>query len=208
MPAMSKLVVHATTLSLLAGARWKGVLVMGPSGIGKSSLLNALAGEKHLARTSKTPGRTRLLNFFTIGETLALCDLPGYGYAKMPHDEAAKIAQESGVKLYTIGIGSSGVVPFPQEDEFGNRVLMPAEFRIDEELLREMAQTAGGKYCRAADSEGLAQVYTQIDQLEKTQVEETKFSEYTELFSWFAGPGLALILAVGILMETRFRSLP
>jgi Ca-activated chloride channel family protein len=122
--------------------------------------------------------------------------------------EAAKIAQESGVKLYTIGIGSSGVVPFPQEDEFGNRVLMPAEFRIDEELLREMAQTAGGKYFHAADSEGLAQVYTQIDQLEKTQVEETKFSEYTELFSWFAGPGLALVLAVGILMETRFRSLP
>jgi GTP-binding protein len=69
------------------------VAIAGRSNVGKSSLLNALAGEKHLARTSKTPGRTRLLNFFTIGESLALCDLPGYGYAKMPHDEAARIAR-------------------------------------------------------------------------------------------------------------------
>ena len=60
--------------------------------MGKSSLLNALTGVKGLARTSKTPGRTRCLNFFTVGDRLALCDLPGFGYAKMPHDEARKIA--------------------------------------------------------------------------------------------------------------------
>jgi Ca-activated chloride channel family protein len=122
--------------------------------------------------------------------------------------EAAKIAAESGIKLYTIGIGRNGVVPFPQEDEFGNRVLVPAEFRIDEDLLRDMAQTGGGQYFHASDSEGLAQVYREIDKLEKSAFEETKYSEYTELFSWFAGPGLAVILVVGVLMETRFRSLP
>ena len=59
-----------------------------------------------------------------------------------------------------------------------------------------------------SDSEGLAQVYAEIDKLEKSEFEETKYSEYTELFPWFAGPGLALILSVGVLMETRFRSLP
>ena len=58
--------------------------------------------------------------------------------------EAAGIAAESGIRLYTIGIGRSGVVPIPQEDEFGNRVLVPAQFRIDEELLRDMAQTGQG----------------------------------------------------------------
>lgn len=122
--------------------------------------------------------------------------------------EAAKIAQELGIKVYTIGIGQNGVVPIPQEDDFGRQILVPAQFRIDEELLREIAQTTGGQYFHASDSNGLAQVYSQIDQLEKSQFEEAKYSEYTELFRWFAGPGLALILLLGVLSETRFRSLP
>jgi Ca-activated chloride channel homolog len=122
--------------------------------------------------------------------------------------EAAKIAQELGIKLYTIGIGHNGVVPVPQEDEFGKRVLVPAQFRIDEELLREMAQTGGGEYFHASDLKGLSKVYAQIDKMEKTEFGETKYSEYTELFPWFAGPGLALIMVVGVLNETRLRSLP
>lgn len=122
--------------------------------------------------------------------------------------EAAKIAAESGIRVYTIGIGRNGVVPFPQEDEFGNQVLVPAQFRIDEELLQDMAQTGSGRYFHASDSEGLANVYAEIDKLEKSEFEETKYSEYTELFRWFAGPGLACLLLVGVLMETRFRSLP
>jgi Ca-activated chloride channel family protein len=122
--------------------------------------------------------------------------------------EAARIALESAIKVYTIGIGRNGTVPIPQEDEFGNRVLVPARFRIDEELLREMAQTGKGRYFHAADSEGLAEVYAEIDKLEKSEFEETKYSEYTELYTWIAGAGLALILSIGILTETRFRSLP
>lgn len=122
--------------------------------------------------------------------------------------EAAMIAHESGIKLYTIGIGHNGVVPLPQEDEFGNRVLVGARFPINEELLREMAHSAGGEYFHASDSAGLAHVYSQIDRLEKSQFEESKFSEYTELYSWFAGPGLGLALLIGVLNETRFRSLP
>ena len=54
----------------------------GRSNVGKSSLLNALTGRRALARVSHTPGRTRQLNFFALGETLTLVDMPGYGYAK------------------------------------------------------------------------------------------------------------------------------
>jgi GTP-binding protein len=68
------------------------VALAGRSNVGKSSLLNALAGSKGLARTSKTPGRTRCLNFFEVGTNLALVDLPGYGFAKMSRTDAAKIA--------------------------------------------------------------------------------------------------------------------
>jgi Ca-activated chloride channel family protein len=122
--------------------------------------------------------------------------------------DAARIAAESGIRLYTIGIGQNGVVPIPQEDEFGNRFLARAQFRIDEELLRDMAKSGGGRYFHAADFDGLTQVYAEIDKLEKTEFEETKYSEYTELFRWFAGTGLAFVLAMGVLIETRFRSLP
>jgi GTP-binding protein len=74
--------------------RWKRaeIALAGRSNVGKSSLLNALAGVKGLARTSKTPGRTRCLNYFSVNDSLALCDLPGFGYAKMSHDDAARIA--------------------------------------------------------------------------------------------------------------------
>ncbi len=122
--------------------------------------------------------------------------------------EAATIAKELGIKAYTIGIGRNGVVPVPQEDEFGRTILVPAQFRIDEELLREIAQTTGGTYFHASNSEGLTEIYAQIEQLEKSQFEESKYSEYTELFRWFAGSGLALIFVVNVLRETRFRSLP
>lgn len=60
------------------------VAFAGRSNAGKSSAINAITGQKSLARTSKTPGRTQLLNFFTLDEQRRLVDLPGYGYAKVP----------------------------------------------------------------------------------------------------------------------------
>ncbi len=84
----------ASALDYAGCPRWSRaeVALAGRSNVGKSSLLNALAQAKGLARTSKTPGRTRCLNFFTVGDALALVDLPGYGYARMGRAEAAKIA--------------------------------------------------------------------------------------------------------------------
>jgi Ca-activated chloride channel homolog len=122
--------------------------------------------------------------------------------------EAANIAKELGIKIHTIAIGRNDVVPFPKEDEFGRRVLVSAQFKVDEALLREIASTTGGTYFHASDLTGLAEVYAQIDQLEKSQFEELKYSQYSELFHWFATAGLGLILMVSLLFETRFRSLP
>ncbi len=65
------------------------IAVAGKSNVGKSSLINMLAGKKKLAKTSTTPGRTRLINYFDFGE-FVLADLPGYGFAKAPKEEKQK----------------------------------------------------------------------------------------------------------------------
>jgi len=62
------------------------IAFIGRSNVGKSSLLNILANKKNLARTSNTPGRTQLINFFVINEMVCFVDLPGYGFAKVPED--------------------------------------------------------------------------------------------------------------------------
>ena len=64
------------------------VAFAGRSNVGKSSLINALVQRKRLARTSNTPGRTQLINFFNINDSLLFVDLPGYGFARVP--EAVK----------------------------------------------------------------------------------------------------------------------
>lgn len=79
-----RFVISAASLADLPPTTIVEVAFAGRSNVGKSSLLNALVGRKALARTSNTPGRTRLLNFFELGERLRLVDLPGYGYAKAP----------------------------------------------------------------------------------------------------------------------------
>jgi GTP-binding protein len=72
----------ATNIGQLPPMDLPEVAFAGRSNVGKSSLLNALTGQKALARTSQTPGRTRQLNFFDLGGRISLVDLPGYGYAK------------------------------------------------------------------------------------------------------------------------------
>lgn len=121
--------------------------------------------------------------------------------------DAAQIAKELGIKVYTIGIGRNGVVPVPREDNFGGTILVPAQFKIDEQLLQEIADVTGGVYFNASDLKGLSDVYAKIDQLEKSELEETKFSQYSELYPWFVSIGLALLGAVHLLRQTRFRTL-
>ena len=66
------------------------IALAGRSNVGKSSALNALTGRRALARTSKTPGRTQTINFFTLGDAGMLVDLPGYGYARVPLELRAR----------------------------------------------------------------------------------------------------------------------
>ncbi|HYF48796.1 MAG TPA: VWA domain-containing protein [Planctomycetota bacterium] len=122
--------------------------------------------------------------------------------------DAAKLAQTLGIKVYTIGVGRTGVAQIPREDEFGQMYLDRAMFRIDEALLKEIAATTGGKYYNASNTQALREVYADIDRLEKSKVEETRYTEYTELYPYMALPGMALLLAVALLWQTRFLTVP
>jgi Ca-activated chloride channel family protein len=122
--------------------------------------------------------------------------------------EAAQAAKAYGIKIYTIGIGTTGSVPMPAEDVFGRPVLVSVRVQIDERALKMIADATGGKYYNAQDTQTLRNIYAEIDQLEKTTTEGRLYTEYRELFSYTLFPGLGLVLLEMLLACTRFRSLP
>jgi GTP-binding protein len=81
------------SLSGLPGEGLPEIAFLGPSNVGKSSLINALLGRKGVARVSKTPGRTRELNFFRVSGRAFFVDLPGYGFARVPKAEQARFLE-------------------------------------------------------------------------------------------------------------------
>lgn len=122
--------------------------------------------------------------------------------------EAAEIAKTYGIKVYTIGVGSTGEAPFPAHDPLGRKVLVNRPVRLDEATLKMIAETTGGKYFNATDTDALQDVYADINKLEKTETKGRLYTQYAELYRTPMMPGLAAILLVVVLGATRFRSLP
>jgi Ca-activated chloride channel family protein len=120
---------------------------------------------------------------------------------------AAGIAQTYGVRVYTIGVGTEGMAPYPVQTPFGVQYQnLPSE--LDEDLLRKIAEETGGKYFRATDTEKLRAIFNEIDKLEKTKIEVTQFHNYKEEFySAAMMGGLFLLLELGM-AQTIFRKIP
>jgi len=121
---------------------------------------------------------------------------------------AATIASTMGVKIYTIGAGKPGNAMYPVDDPiFGKRyVYLPNE--IDEATLREIAQKTGGKYFRARSEKELEEIYTEIDDLEKTEIKVNEYVQYRELFMIFVMFGLGILVLEIFLGQTLFRKVP
>jgi Ca-activated chloride channel homolog len=127
----------------------------------------------------------------------------------MPPEEAANIAKTFGIKVYTIGIGTTnGTSPMKVTDPFGNTTIMRIPAELDENTLRMIADTTGGKYFNAQDSQSLKEVYATIDKLEKTVSEGLRYTQYRELYEYPLLAGLVLLLGQIALVCTRFRTLP
>lgn len=119
---------------------------------------------------------------------------------------AAEIAKTYGVRVYTIGLGTQGEAPYPVMTPWGVEVRnMPVE--IDEDLLKSVAEATGGRYFRATDNTKLAEIYSEINQMEKVRTTVDSFPVYKELFGKYALWALVCLL-LELVLKLLLRRLP
>ena len=122
---------------------------------------------------------------------------------------AAKIAKTKNVKIYTVGVGSKGPVPYPVgTDPWGQTIYQHVVIDMNEKLLKTIAQITAGKYYLATNTETLRRIYQEIDTLEKTKIEQPGYKEYKELFPRILTIALLLLLSELILSNTLFLRIP
>lgn len=121
---------------------------------------------------------------------------------------ASELAVEYGIKVYTIGLGTNGMAltPVSMDPRTGALQYDRRQVEIDENLLKEIASVTGGQYFRATNNQKLEEIYNEINKLEKTEIEEFKYSNYDEKFRPLVILALALLLLEVLLRHTIFRS--
>jgi Ca-activated chloride channel family protein len=120
---------------------------------------------------------------------------------------AAELAKTFGIRVYTVGVGTIGTAPYPMQTPFGVQV-RDVEVKIDETTLLKIAETTDGKYFRATNNNKLAEIYQEIDKLEKSKIDVKEFSKKEEQYLKFALAG-ALLLMLGLFLKTTiFRNIP
>ena len=121
---------------------------------------------------------------------------------------ATEAAIQEGIKVYTIGVGRNGPVPFPMNTAYGNLEPQPQLIPLDEELLQEIAQRTGGKYYAVSNSEALSNVYQEINELEKTKRQVSRITRTTEEFHEFLILGGLLFILELLLRYAVVRHIP
>lgn len=119
---------------------------------------------------------------------------------------AAEVARPFGIRVYTIGVGTMGMAPYPVQTPWGIQY-QNVEVQIDEELLKKIAEMTDGKYFRATNNNKLREIYKEIDRLEKTKIEVTSIQRYSEEFLGFALLAGLLLVSEVFLRNSLFRHL-
>ena len=157
---------------------------------------NALANGLNRLRESKA--KSKIIILLTDGEN---------NRGEIDPLTAAQAATPFGIKIYTIGVGKEGTAPYPFKTPFGIRY-QQIPVKIDEELLKKVADITGGKYFRAKDEAKLKQIYSIIDKMEKSKIEVKEYRKYSELYLPYALAVLGLFLLEIALSGTRLRRIP
>ena len=148
-------------------------------------------------RLRKAPDKSKVILLLTDGEN---------NKGLIDPRTAAATAAAFGIKVYTIGVGTIGEAPIPTGRGLGGFRYELLPVRIDEPLLREIAAKTGGRYFRARDSEALSRIFRQIDALEKTPIQVTRYTRYDEATRPLIALGLcalALELLIGGTLVVR-----
>jgi Ca-activated chloride channel homolog len=122
--------------------------------------------------------------------------------------DAADIAHALGVKIYAIGVGTTGTARFPIDDPVYGKTYANLQVEIDEASLKRIAEITGGLYYRATDRPELEKIFSDIGRLEKTKIEVKTYTHYNERFGEFLFPALILVLAGTLAGFTRFGKIP
>jgi Ca-activated chloride channel homolog len=171
---------------------------LGPSLVEDGTAIgSALATGANRLRDKRA--KSRVIVLLTDGDNNA---------GKIPPLTAAEAAAAIGIKIYTIGAGTNGLVPFPHSDGFGNTYYSQEYMPFKEDTCREIARIGGGVFFRATDTKTLKEIFSQIDQFEKTDLEVQRYQNYRDVFGWLLGAGVCCLGATFILSETIWSKVP
>ena len=126
----------------------------------------------------------------------------------IPPLTAAEAAAAIGIKIYTIGTGTNGLVPFPHSDGFGNTYYSEEYMPFREDTCREIARIGGGVFFRATDTKTMREIFEQIDKLERSGRDVQQYQNYDDVFPWLLAAGFALLAATFTLREIIWSVVP
>jgi Ca-activated chloride channel family protein len=156
-------------------------------------------------RIKDTPAKSKVMILLTDG---------GNNFGDIAPQAAAKAAAELGIKIYTIGVGKEGEIPYPFEvmDQSTGKIIgtqiQMIKSDLDEQLLVDIAHETGGTFFRAQNAEKLREIYATIDKMEKTEIKTKRYTSYSDRFFAWLVAGCLVLLVESILSQTWFRRIP
>lgn len=151
-----------------------------------------------ISRVKDAPTKSKVVVVITDGVNNA---------GSIPPLTAGEIARTFGIRVYSIGVGTRGMAPYPVKTIFGVQY-QNMEVQIDEDLLSSIAESTDGRYYRAVNNKRLEAIFREIDKLEKSKIEVTEFKRYSEEYLPFALVACLLFLIEMVLRYTWLKSIP